>query len=238
MVNHTQEGRYSIGVSQVAPGKESTCQFRKCRLYSWVRKIALEKKWQLTLVLLPGRSHGQRSLVSYGPRGPKVWNVTEWLSMRLELRKGKGVCQTHRNGAEAAAEGRHASISWDLRVGDADGIAVKQKWQGASRGCRELQPHGEAWGGAEDVCDKLGVLSPEITDVLGAWYRKDSISPGTEEAGWSALCEDEKGYWGKTIHHRVGISSSGPILVGQLPCEQWGVADFKDQEEGRGTFEV
>ena len=47
--------------------------------------------------------------------------------MRLELRKGKGVLQTHRDGAEAAAEGRHANSSWDLRVGDADGIAVKQR---------------------------------------------------------------------------------------------------------------
>ena len=31
----------------------------------------LEKKWQSTPVLLPGKSHGQRSLVGYSPWGRK-----------------------------------------------------------------------------------------------------------------------------------------------------------------------
>ena len=30
----------------------------------WVRKIPLERKWQPTLGFLPGKSHGQRSLVT------------------------------------------------------------------------------------------------------------------------------------------------------------------------------
>ena len=30
---------------------------------SWVRKIPLRRKWQYTPVLLPGKSHGQKSLV-------------------------------------------------------------------------------------------------------------------------------------------------------------------------------
>ena len=37
----------------------------------WVRKIRWRRKWLLPLVFLPGKSHGQRSLASYSPRGHK-----------------------------------------------------------------------------------------------------------------------------------------------------------------------
>ena len=33
----------------------------------WVRKIPWRRKWQPTPVFLPGKSHGQRSLVGYSP---------------------------------------------------------------------------------------------------------------------------------------------------------------------------
>ena len=33
----------------------------------WVRKIPWRRKWQATPVLLPGESHGGRSLVDYSP---------------------------------------------------------------------------------------------------------------------------------------------------------------------------
>ena len=35
----------------------------------WVGKIPWRRKWQSTPVLLPGKSHGQRSLVGYSPWG-------------------------------------------------------------------------------------------------------------------------------------------------------------------------
>ena len=37
-----------------------------------VGKIAWRRKWQPTLVVLPGKSHGQRSLVDYIPWGCKI----------------------------------------------------------------------------------------------------------------------------------------------------------------------
>ena len=37
----------------------------------------LEKEWQSTLGLLPGKSHGQRGLVGYSPRGRKESDMTE-----------------------------------------------------------------------------------------------------------------------------------------------------------------
>ena len=39
----------------------------------WVRKIPWRRKWQPTPVFLPGKSHGQRSLVGYSPWGQKSW---------------------------------------------------------------------------------------------------------------------------------------------------------------------
>ena len=43
------------------------------------KSIVNEMKWQSTPVLLPGKSHGQRSLVGYSPWGRKELDTTERL---------------------------------------------------------------------------------------------------------------------------------------------------------------
>ena len=56
-----------------AGGKESVCQCKRHKglgFNPWVGKIPWRRAWQPTLVFLPGKSHGQRSLVGY--RGPLV----------------------------------------------------------------------------------------------------------------------------------------------------------------------
>ena len=57
--------------------KESACG---CRFDLWVRKIPWRRKWQPTTVVLPGKSHGQRSLVGYSPRDCKELNMCKQLS--------------------------------------------------------------------------------------------------------------------------------------------------------------
>ena len=55
-------------------GKESVCQCRRCKKHHfdpWVRKMPWRRKWHLTLVFLPGKSHGQN------PWGSKELDVTE-----------------------------------------------------------------------------------------------------------------------------------------------------------------
>ena len=47
--------------------KEPACQGRRCRFNPWVRKIPWRRKWQLTPVFLPGKSHGHRGMVGYSP---------------------------------------------------------------------------------------------------------------------------------------------------------------------------
>ena len=62
-----------------ASGKEPACQCRTRMRHGfdlWVRKIPWRRKWQPTPVLLPGKSHGQRSLVGHRPYGHKEPDMT------------------------------------------------------------------------------------------------------------------------------------------------------------------
>jgi len=52
-------------------GKESACQCRRCGFDPWVGKIPWRRKWQPTSAFLPGKSHGQRSLMGYSLWGRK-----------------------------------------------------------------------------------------------------------------------------------------------------------------------
>ena len=56
-------------------GKEPTCQCRgckRCRFYPCFGNIPWRRAWQSTPLLLPGESHGQRSLAGYSP-----WDLKE-----------------------------------------------------------------------------------------------------------------------------------------------------------------
>ena len=57
--------------------KETCPQCRRPRFDPWVRKIPWRRQWHPTPVLLPGESHGQRSLVGYSPWGHKESDTTE-----------------------------------------------------------------------------------------------------------------------------------------------------------------
>ena len=53
-----------------ASGKELSYQCRRHKSHGfnpWARKISWRKAWQPTPVFLPGKSHGQRSLIGYSP---------------------------------------------------------------------------------------------------------------------------------------------------------------------------
>ena len=52
--------------------KKSAYQCWRLEFNPWVRKITWKGKCQPTLVFLPGKSHGQRSLAGYSPWGHRV----------------------------------------------------------------------------------------------------------------------------------------------------------------------
>ena len=57
-----------LGLPGGTSGKEATVIAGDCKrseFSPWVRKIPWRRAWQLTLVFLPGESHGQRNLEDY-----------------------------------------------------------------------------------------------------------------------------------------------------------------------------
>ena len=77
-------GNISLKITEVFPGgldgKESACQCRKQEKYGlapWVRKIPCRRKWQPAPVFLPGKFHGERSLMGYSPWGHEESDTTE-----------------------------------------------------------------------------------------------------------------------------------------------------------------
>ena len=52
--------------------EEPTCQCRRHGFDPWVRKVLWRRKWQPTLIFLPGESHGQRSRAGY-----RTWSCKE-----------------------------------------------------------------------------------------------------------------------------------------------------------------
>ena len=65
-----------MGLPWGLSGKESACQCSRCRFSPWIGKMPWKRKWQPTPVLLPGKCHGQKSLVGYSPWGRKESDIT------------------------------------------------------------------------------------------------------------------------------------------------------------------
>ena len=53
----------------------------------WVGKIPWRRNWQTTPVFLPGKSHGQRSLVGYSPWGHNESEMTKQLNNNLATKQ-------------------------------------------------------------------------------------------------------------------------------------------------------
>ena len=69
--------KVEIRASQVAQWLRNRLQCRRLRFDPWVTKIPWRRKWQSAPVILPGKSHGQRSLVGYSPQGHKELDMNE-----------------------------------------------------------------------------------------------------------------------------------------------------------------
>ena len=74
---YTERERQRESLPWWLSGKESTCQCRRLGFNPQVKKIPCRRKWQFTLIFLPGKSHGQKSLAGYIPWGHKSWT---WIS--------------------------------------------------------------------------------------------------------------------------------------------------------------
>ena len=73
----------------------STClQCGRPRFDPWVGKIPWRRKWQPTPVLLPEKSHGQRSLVDYSPWGCKESDTQQFHTLTKQAILHQASCST------------------------------------------------------------------------------------------------------------------------------------------------
>ena len=73
--------------SEVKNLPSDACHCRRHRFDPWVRKIPWRRKWQPTPVFLPGKSHGQRSLVGYSPWGYMVGHNLATKQQYMDFKK-------------------------------------------------------------------------------------------------------------------------------------------------------
>ena len=76
----------------------------------WVAKIPWRTKWQSVPVFLPGKSHGQKSLVGYSPWGHKESDTTEQLNLCVHT-------HTHAQMHDQSTESRKLALCEDVRQG-------------------------------------------------------------------------------------------------------------------------
>ena len=82
-INTTTEKRG--GFPDGAGGKESTCQFGRCKIHGfdpWIGKIPWRREWLPTPVFSPIKSRGQRSLTGYNPWGHQELDTNDRLNTR------------------------------------------------------------------------------------------------------------------------------------------------------------
>ena len=70
--------------AMVAQTKSVCLQCGRPRFDPWVGKIPWRRKWQPTPAVVPGESHGGRSLVGYNPWGCKESDTTERLHFHFQ----------------------------------------------------------------------------------------------------------------------------------------------------------
>ena len=72
---------HSTSVNVSVHALSCLCTLKEYMIKSKCADLYWRRKWQSTPVLLPGKSHGQRSLVGYSPWGPKESDMTERLHL-------------------------------------------------------------------------------------------------------------------------------------------------------------
>ena len=105
--------------------------------------------WHLTPVLLPGKSHGWRSLVSCSPWGRKESDMTERLHFHFSLS-----CIGEGNGNPlqcSCLENPRDGGAWWAAIYGVTQSRTRLKWHSSRRGCREKGTLLHCWWGSKLV---------------------------------------------------------------------------------------
>ena len=74
-----------IWTSLVAQIVKNSLAMQESQVQSLKWQDTLGRKWQPTPVFLPGEFHGQWSLAGYSPWGCKEMDITEWVSLNINM---------------------------------------------------------------------------------------------------------------------------------------------------------
>ena len=106
-VLYSQSYGFGIWASLVAQIIKNLPQIKETQVWTLAWKILWQRKWLFTSAFLPGKSHGQRSLMAYNPCGRKELDMTEQLTHRY------GFCSSH---------------MWMWELDHKEGWALKNWW--------------------------------------------------------------------------------------------------------------
>ena len=140
---------FVLGLPRRLSGTESACQYMRDRFDPWVEKIPWRRKWLPTPVFLPGKSHGERSLVVCSPWGckrighdldwttknyfmPWLWALAAWVASSALL-------PTPTSWGKLGKLFDHSSVSSFWKQRDWYQLhRVRIKWVNARRTCRSV----------------------------------------------------------------------------------------------------
>ena len=141
-------------------------------------------KWQPTPVLLPGKSHGQRSLVGCSPWGRKESDMTERLHFHFLLSR--------------IGEGNGSPLQYSCLENPRDGGA----WWAAIYGVAQSRTRLKQLGSSNNTVKGCGKVNKAEMDVLLelSCFFDDPADVGNLISGSSAFSKTSLNIWKFTVH--------------------------------------
>ena len=140
--------------------KASACNAGDPSSIPGLERFHWRRKWQPTPVPLPGKSHGQRSMVGYSPWGRKNLDTTEWLHLSLII-KGIHWGSYQKVGCIKHIEGLHV-------------LHIMENWRAhPQRGTEENGGRVFQKGGDEGTMSVIGMIIYVIIRITSSLLSQD-----------------------------------------------------------------
>ena len=145
----------------------------RCEFDPWFRKIPWRRKWQPTLVFLPGKPHGQRILAGYYLWDHKELDTTERLTLSLfYLGEGPGLGQGH--GQVEAKVRLLSSCSFSLYHAVCESVVLRKCFVSVGKMIALLKAQGD-WLGEVWMLSQILLDDGILVVMLSLGWRSTSF---------------------------------------------------------------